>query len=361
MKQRVVFAFGPWRLDPVAKVLFRDGEPVHMTRKAVETLLVLVENPGRVLTKEEIMRGVWPDRIVDEANLAQNIAVVRRILAAEKGTPAHIETFPGRGYRLEGPVVTESDHPVTREDARPADPASEPVPRLPPAPPPSSRSQWRRWTVGLLLVFAGVGFAVYRNTSSPDGPSDGAAVARVTPVTRLAGKEYQTAISPDGSRIAFLWAEDGTNPPQVWVQDSTGQNGRPLSRGGHHSSPAWSPDGARLAFLRIQRSGTEVVVASLDGTPERVLARFPQSAYGYDHRMLDWSPDGRNLAISRPIEDNSTLALHLIDAASGAERQLTDPGRAAGDVDPRFSPDGSRVSFLRLILRTQQEIFTTPA
>src|SRR5687768_8891017 len=106
-----------------------------MTRKAVETLLVLVENPGRVLTKEEIMSAVWTDRVVDEANLAQNIAVVRRILAAEKGSPAHIETFPGRGYRLEGPVISLSDAPEipdTPETVLPPAPIS---PQAPPTAP----------------------------------------------------------------------------------------------------------------------------------------------------------------------------------------------------------------------------------
>ena len=348
MKQRVVFAFGPWKLDPVAKVLFRNGEPVHMTRKAVETLLVLVENPGRVLTKEEIMSAVWTDRVVDEANLAQNIAVVRRILAAEKGSPAHIETFPGRGYRLEGPVITETDEQRAPEpDAAPPPP---PPVVAPVRPPPAVQSR-RKWVVGSMLVAAGLALAAYRavRTNEPES------IARVSPVTRLAGKEFQAAISRDGSRVAFLWAEDGSTPPEVWVQDTNGSNSRPLSKGGHHSSPAWSPDGSSVAFLRIQKSGTEVVIVPMDGRgAERIVSRFGDASYGYDHRMLDWSPDGRRIVVSRGTR------LHIFDIDSGRAQTLTNPVGAVGDLDPRFSPDGARVSFLRLIHRTQQEIFTVP-
>ena len=165
MKQRVVFTFGQWKLDPVAKVLFRAGEPVHMTRKAVETLLVLVENPGRVLTKEEIMTAVWPDRVVDEANLAQNIAVVRRILSADKGSPAHIETFPGRGYRLEGPVISESDATVVDSAEANAIDGMAAADRNGGRDSERKRSRWR-WVIGSVLVAAGAMLAIYRGDSA---------------------------------------------------------------------------------------------------------------------------------------------------------------------------------------------------
>lgn len=339
MKDRVLHKFGPFTLDPVAKVLFRDGEPVQLTRKAVETLLVLVENAGRVLTKEEIMRAVWPDRVVDEANLAQNIAVIRKALAAEKGSPASIETFPGRGYRLEGPV--------DRAGETVAEPAPPVAPPVAPAPPAARRPAWILPGIAILVI--GAALLAWKFGSSdvaPDVPF------RVVPVTRLPGKEYQPALAPGGKQIAFLSAEDGTAPPSVWVQDVDGSNARQVSKaGGHHSSPAWSPDGTSLAFLRVQRTFTEVIVA---GKEERIAARLEGPSYGYDYRMLDWSPDGQWLMVSH-------RGLVLIDAGSGERKELTRPAEgAAGDVDPRFLPDGSGVSFLRLLHRAQQEIFTLP-
>ena len=116
-----------------------------------------------------------------------------------------------------------------------------------------------------------------------------------------------------------------------------------------------------MAFLRIQRSGTEVVIAPINDGHGAGVARFEQAAYGYDHRMLDWSPDGRQLEVVEPFgrQIGARAAPHR--RQDRAKRPLTNPGEAVtGDIDPRFSPDGSRVSFLRLIHRTQQEIFTVP-
>ena len=109
------YRFGSFALDPVAKVLFRDGQPVHVPRKAVETLQVLAESAGQVVTREEIMRAVWPDRVVEEANLAQNIAVIRRTLGAAKGSPGQAKAM-AEMYRLlasTGGMPYETDMTIT--------------------------------------------------------------------------------------------------------------------------------------------------------------------------------------------------------------------------------------------------------
>ena len=78
MPTRLVYLFGDFRLDPTERVLFRGDRPVPLTPKAVETLLALVERHGRLVTKEELLRIVWPDAFVEENNLAQHISVLRR-------------------------------------------------------------------------------------------------------------------------------------------------------------------------------------------------------------------------------------------------------------------------------------------
>jgi Tol biopolymer transport system component len=192
-------------------------------------------------------------------------------------------------------------------------------------------------------------------------PPEAAEIAyRVLPATRMLGKEYQPVLTRDGKRIAFLSAQDGLTPPSVWVQDSQGGSSRQLTKGGeHHSSPAWSADGSKVAFLRVQRTSTHVVITNADGTAERVVAQFAATTYGYDNRMLDWSSDSQWLAVSHAPAPGSNVGLYLINVETGQRRQLTIPGaEVAGDVDPRFSPDGTVVSFLRWIHRSQQEIFT---
>jgi DNA-binding winged helix-turn-helix (wHTH) protein/TolB-like protein/tetratricopeptide (TPR) repeat protein len=101
---RQSYTFGAFRLDPVGKILFRGNDPAPLTPKAVETLLVLVERHGQVVTKDELIGIVWPDTFVEENNLAQNISLLRRVLG-DNGGPQFIETVPKRGYRFVGPVV----------------------------------------------------------------------------------------------------------------------------------------------------------------------------------------------------------------------------------------------------------------
>jgi DNA-binding winged helix-turn-helix (wHTH) protein len=92
------YIFGPFHLDAGNRLLLRAGEPVPLTLKAVETLLVLVENAGRVVTKDELMRSVWPDTFVEEGNLAKNVFALRKALGDADDGREYIETLPKRGY-----------------------------------------------------------------------------------------------------------------------------------------------------------------------------------------------------------------------------------------------------------------------
>jgi Tol biopolymer transport system component/DNA-binding winged helix-turn-helix (wHTH) protein len=354
-KEHALRRFGEYSLDPVAKVLFRNGEPVHMTRKAVETLLVLVENAGQVLTKEEIMSAVWSDRVVDEANLAQNIAVIRKTLGASKGSPAYIETFPGRGYRLEGPVLidTQTPPPAAAQDVVAA--AEEPVATN--VVKKSRGSAWLAVAIAGVVVAAVAAFLVWRQQARETETE-----FRVVPVTRLAGREYQPALAPDGKSVAFLWAEEGSSAPSVWAAPSREGSPRQISRvQAHHSSPEWSADGSQIAYLRLRSRGTEVVVAPAAGGDERVVTTLAPPDYGFESRMLSWSPDGASLAISHSDSAGRPPGIWLVSVATGEARPMTRPGPAAtGDLDPRFSPDGKRVSFVRMIHRSRQEVYWVP-
>jgi serine/threonine-protein kinase len=98
------YAFGPFRLDSGERLLRREGHAVRLTPKAIQVLLVLVENAGRPLDKDELLRAVWPDSVVEENTLARNISTLRRALGEKPGRPAYVVTIPGRGYRFAAPV-----------------------------------------------------------------------------------------------------------------------------------------------------------------------------------------------------------------------------------------------------------------
>lgn len=95
----LLYEFGSFIVDARENLLLRDGKVVPLTPKAFETLLVLIENSGHVLSKDELMGRVWPDSFVEENNLSQNISLLRKVLRTT-GKAKYIETVPKRGYRF---------------------------------------------------------------------------------------------------------------------------------------------------------------------------------------------------------------------------------------------------------------------
>jgi DNA-binding winged helix-turn-helix (wHTH) protein len=98
------YEFGSFRLDAGEYVLLRDGQVIPMSPKVFETLLVLVENSGHVVGKEELYKQVWQEAFVEETNLTKNISILRKILSEGDAERSFIETVPKRGYRFVVPV-----------------------------------------------------------------------------------------------------------------------------------------------------------------------------------------------------------------------------------------------------------------
>src|SRR5262249_38649642 len=102
----MIHEFGPFRLDTHQRALWRDGKMVPLTPKAFDILFVLVEHNGRVLTKDEMIRLVWPDTAVEESNLARQVSTLRKALNDSGDGDQYIETIPWRGYRFTASVRT---------------------------------------------------------------------------------------------------------------------------------------------------------------------------------------------------------------------------------------------------------------
>ena len=99
-KANVIYEFGPFRLDPGERRLSREGQPITLRAKIFETLCVLVEAHGLLVDKDELIKRVWPDAVVEEGNLAHNISALRKILGEPATGQKYVETVPGRGYRF---------------------------------------------------------------------------------------------------------------------------------------------------------------------------------------------------------------------------------------------------------------------
>ncbi len=115
---KLIYAFEDFHLDVSRKILFRlpDKEPVPITHKALEVLLLLVENRGVVVTKDELMTKVWADSIVEEANLTQTISMLRKTLGENPSEHRFIVTETGKGYRFVATVEILSEIYVAQDE-----------------------------------------------------------------------------------------------------------------------------------------------------------------------------------------------------------------------------------------------------
>jgi DNA-binding winged helix-turn-helix (wHTH) protein len=95
-----LYEFGPFRLDPEKELLLREDENVPIAPKAFQVLLVLIRHNKQVVTKDDLMKAIWPDTFVEDANLSRNIFLLRKALGESPQDHQYIVTVPGRGYRF---------------------------------------------------------------------------------------------------------------------------------------------------------------------------------------------------------------------------------------------------------------------
>jgi len=342
------YEFGPFRLDVGSRQLFRDGDSVPITPKVCYTLCYLIEHRDRVLGKAELMEAIWGGRRVEEANLAQNISVLRKALGESADGVKYIGTYPGRGYQFLGTV----------KEAPGAElPAPGPVHTGDP-PSPDRRRRPLLWGASLALAAVIGGLLVWLAGRSHTGQLQ----PRPVPVSRFPGSEFHPAISPDGTKVAFAWDQENGDQTAIYVRGPDDATPRRLSRTeGQHVSPAWSPDGRHVAYLRFDLDSARILVAPAGGGVEREVARLFPTRYGLGCRHLDWSPDGRTLAVDDKENDADAFGIYLVDVYTGQRKRLTQPPPdQLGDLDPRFSPGGKRISFVRMEYRFQHDIFVVP-
>jgi Tol biopolymer transport system component/DNA-binding winged helix-turn-helix (wHTH) protein len=366
------YEFGSFRLDAENRKLLRDGQVVPLTRKAFEVLLVLVENRGEVLEKEELMQKLWPDSFVEEANLLVNISTLRKALGESGAEHHYIVTVPGRGYRFVAEVKEQwgdgTQFSATGRDGQDEAEAQRQVRQtselrqaaaLSVAPPGAyfrSRRQ-TRWSIGLAaalgIVIGGmVWFYFYRPVSeSASSPM------KTIPFTSFAGHEGGPAFSPDGNQIAFTW--DGGTSDNIDIYIKLIDVGLPLrltTHPGIDRSPTWSPDGRYIAFSRFSENEKGIFIVPALGGTERKLCSTDWEFQGVS--LTVWSPDGKLLAY---VDKSSrrTYGIWLLSVENLERRQLTWP-TGLFDVVPVFSPDGQTLAFARFSSGRVSDIYLVP-
>jgi DNA-binding winged helix-turn-helix (wHTH) protein/Tfp pilus assembly protein PilF len=139
-------------LDPIRRSLTRNGIPVALTPKAFDTLCYLAENPGRVVSKDELLSALWPGRVVEEGNISQTIFTLRKALNDGGDAERFIVTAPGRGYRFTAEVELESWKPPVRESH----------PAMPVKPPSSRHGRGMAAVLALAAVAAAAAVLIWR-------------------------------------------------------------------------------------------------------------------------------------------------------------------------------------------------------
>lgn len=330
------YAFGPYRLLPGKRALLRDDAPVVLTPKGFDTLLFLVEHRDRVVTKDELLRNVWADVIVEEGNLTQQIFLLRKVLDDSAEGQSYIATIPRVGYRFVADVTA------------PAEPGTAPV---------KKRSS-RRWRLaaalaGSALVAAGIAvFVAMRSGRTASAPQ-----LTFRQLTADAGVESFPAISPDGQFFVYVKGPiDYPGDSDIYLRRvgfDRAINLTPNSPGAD-TQPALSADGTEIAF-RSERDGGGIFRMRITGES---VQRVTDSGYN-----PSWSPDGKSVAystistVASPGYRTGPLGeVWIADVASGARRRLA----KADALQPQWAPHGYRIAYWGSNAATRA-IYTVPA
>lgn len=363
-----IIKFGPYRLETRRRRLYRGEDQVRLTPKTYEILLLLVERTGELVEKDQIIERIWPDHIVEESNLSQQVYRLRRILGDSPKSQEYILTVPGRGYIFNhevefkpvgaGAGAAEAEETASapsglgQTDAgengrQPGDAQSESRPSgqgragalrsyssiaRPPA------IVLMLVAITLFLAATLLGVLWFRSTASAD-----LVVPRIESLVTLPGEEGHPAFSPDGRYVAFTSEGQTRDNQDIYVrmvdEDVMWQV---TSHPDKDTQATWSPDGTQIAFLRnTGRSGDpyKLIIVPVRGGDEREVGRVRGG--------LSWSPDGKYLAVSYNEGAGAATSLCLFSPESGERRILTTTPADVYDTNQHYSPDGKRIAFVR--------------
>lgn len=314
--QRLVFSFPPFRLDPSQRLMTRDGQPISLTPKEFDTLVVLVEAAGAVVDKEELVSRVWPDSYVGDGSLARNISVLRKTLGEDV-----IQTHRGRGYRIALPVVETTINPVA-----------------------ITMPKQRTWgsTAGVtaaLIALSVAGFGIYAIVPRlAPAPFQNFTMMQVT----NSGRAASAAISPDGKFVLSVTDDNGLQ--SLWLRNvPSGSDTQVIPPStSDYESLAFSPDGNYIYFQKTENAlSTDFDLYRapvLGGTPQRVIRDIDSD--------ITFSPDGHRIAYARGNDPEIGKYRLLTATLDGDDEKVFQMGPSENIPDYlAWSPSGSQIAY----------------
>jgi Tol biopolymer transport system component/DNA-binding winged helix-turn-helix (wHTH) protein len=337
------YEFADFRVDAEKRILLRGGKQISLTPKVFELLLTFLEQRGDVLEKEDLMNLLWADSFVEESNLAQNVAVLRKALGESSKEHKFILTVPGRGYRFVADVkeIFIENESAQSNDVLWQENFEEEIPALP-----QTQKHGGKWLFAgiavLALLVIGIAFWFFSNRNKTDATF---IIDKTSQLTSSAGLDIFPSISTDGNTIAF--SSDRSGNFEIYVKQlvAGAREVQITSDGGQNFQPAFSPDGTQIAYYSKKRGGVWLVPVS-GGKPKQLTEFGSRPSF---------SPDGLTIVFqtepltdlgtdSRPAMPPSTI--WTIPATGGEPTQITKLGDPPGGHGaPSFSPDGKRIVF----------------
>jgi Tol biopolymer transport system component/DNA-binding winged helix-turn-helix (wHTH) protein len=348
--------------------LAKAGEVVPVEPRAFHVLLFLLKNPGRLISKEELLDAVWGDVSVSENSLTRAIALLRKLLGDDSREPRYIATVPTVGYRLQCDVVVSTNAAVdlpepnqTSASPPPAASAGEPASTAPGRVTSSLVPLVAAFAALILVVGTGIIWSRrggHREAGSRD--SSHTAQMRSDVLVSVAGRIQSFAFSPDGKEIAYAW--DGENPGRsdVYVQIVGAEKPLRLTHDltGLICCVSWSPNGRNIAYAHCEDNGGSIfMVPTLGGDP-RKLADLT-CGEGFAEGWPVWSGDGESIFVADSCHPDGPTGVVQLSLATGHKECLSEPvAESGGDALLTLSPDQKSLAFVRISPSGHSDIFS---